>query len=361
VVHGFFFKSDIFIQKKISSVYKMSKVVNSPIAENLKRVTVSICWVYVVEISSFITWRTFLHELPPFLALINCFTPFLFLPLLVFVPLAICTRSKWAMIASMVVLILFIDLYGSLFIPRFESAGGEPSQGLRVMTFNLGYDLGQPEAVIAIIEEQDTDIVAVQEMTADMARLFEQELETFPYMILKPGEETTGVLSRYPILKEEWIEPEGGGRLYLHTVVDWDGEAVSIYAVHPYPPGLDWYKDTFIPIGLFDADQQRQLSEVVERANSEEGIVLIVGDFNMSDQTRAYADIAEVFVDAYREAGWGFGFTFPKGLSVRDLQVPGPFTRVDYIFHSDELVTRWARVGCGGGSDHCYVVAQLGR
>ncbi|MBN1318227.1 MAG: endonuclease/exonuclease/phosphatase family protein [Anaerolineales bacterium] len=329
--------------------------------ENLKRLAVSVCWVYAAGILGFLTIRTGLLELPPFLALINSFTPFLFLPLLVIAPLALWLRSKWAMIAGAAVLILFGGLYGNLFFPHFGLLC-EQSQELRVMTFNLGLYLGHPEALMSIIGEQEADIVAVQEMTADMARLFEQDLGMiYPYMVLPAGEETTGLLSRYPILEEEWIEPVVGGRLYLYAVVDWDGEEVSIFAIHPFPPGVEWYKDTGIPVGLHDAGPQSQVIEVVRQAASKDGIVLIVGDFNMSDNTRAYADIKEVFVDAYREAGWGFGFTFPRGLRMGNVPIPGPLTRVDYIFHSDDLCTKWARVGCGGGSDHCYVVAQLGR
>ena len=73
--------------------------------------------------------------------------------------------------------------------------------------------------------------------------------------------------------------------------------------------------------------------------------------------------------DAWREAGWGFGHTFPgeptpeRGGSrpvLLGVPVPTWLVRIDYIFHSDALVTIAARVGPGDGdSDHRPVVATL--
>jgi vancomycin resistance protein VanJ len=323
---------------------------------------VGICWLYAASLVGFIIVRASLPDLPPFLALVNSFTPFLFAPVPVVLLVALWLRSRRALTAGMIVLILFIGLYGDLFLPRFGRSACEPGRELRVMTFNLGLHLGAPEELMALIDQQGADIVVVQEMTSDMAQRFDQELGSiYPYRVLNPSMETTGLLSRYLVLEEEWIEPIEGGRPYLRAVVEWDNEDVTVFVVHPLPPGLEWYRDMAIPIGLHDAGPQRQVEEVTRRAIAEEGPVLIVGDFNMSDQTRGYANIAEEFRDAYREAGRGFGFTFPKGLRVGDMRVPGPFTRVDYIFHSQSFCARRAQVGCGGGSDHCYVAAGLVR
>jgi len=327
----------------------------------IKGITSGVCWLYAASIIGFTILRTHSPGLPPFLALINSLTPFLFVPLPVVFLLARIARSKCALIAGSIVLIVFVGLYGALFLPRLGKPARETHQELRVMTFNLGLNLSQPEEIAAIIEAQDADIVAVQEMTADMAQLFGKELGSiYPYTVLHPGE-TTGLFSRYRILEQKWIAPVEGGRSYIRAVVEWNSETVNVFVVHPLPPGLEWYRDTVIPIGLHDTGPQKQIEEVTRQAASEDGLVLIVGDFNLGDHAPGYTIIAEEFTDAYREAGWGFGFTFPKGLRVSGTPVPGPFTRIDYIFHSRDLCTNWARVGCEGTSDHCYVLAQLAR
>jgi vancomycin resistance protein VanJ len=327
----------------------------------IKGVTSGVCWLYAASIISLTILRIYSPGLPPFLALINSLTPFLFVPLPFVFLLACMMRSKYALIAGSIVLIVFVGLYGNLFLPRLGKPARETHQELRVMTFNLGLNLSQPEEMAAIIEAQGADIVAMQEMTTEMARLFERELGAiYPYTVLHPRE-TTGPFSRYRILEQEWIAPVEGGRSYIRAVVEWNSETVNVFVVHPLPPGLEWYRDTIIPIGLHDTEPQRQIDEVTKRATSEGGFALIVGDFNLGDHAPGYTIIAEEFTDAYREAGWGFGFTFPKGLRVGKTPVPGPFTRIDYIFHSRGLYTNWARVGCEGSSDHCYVLAQLAR
>ena len=86
---------------------------------------------------------------------------------------------------------------------------------------------------------------------------------------------------------------------------------------------------------------------------------LLLGDFNISEYTYAYVKLSDNYSDVHRETGRGFGFTFPKGIHINNLPVPGPFVRLDYIFHSAELEAQQSRVKCDTGSDHCYVVAEL--
>ena len=319
-------------------------------------------WTYAAAILTFFALRALFPELPPPLALLNSLAPFVFLPLLLFVPLALWARSRSALIAGAIVLILFAGLYGPLFVPRPASGGCEANPGLRVMTLNLGWHLGRGDDLLAIIEEQGPDVVGVQEITPAMAALFEQRLQaTYPYMVLRPGEQTTGLLSRYPILTEDWIDSSGGGRPTLHALLDWDGVALNVFVMHPWAPGLEWAGGTLIPIGLHDAIPQRLVVEVATLTAATEGPTLLLGDLNITDHTPAYTRVANLLVDTFREAGWGFGFTFPNDLRIGGIPIPGPLIRLDYIFRSEGLCTQWARVGCGGGSDHCYVVAQLAR
>jgi endonuclease/exonuclease/phosphatase (EEP) superfamily protein YafD len=89
------------------------------------------------------------------------------------------------------------------------------------------------------------------------------------------------------------------------------------------------------------------------------GPVIVMGDFNLGDQTKAYTSLSRVLDDAYREAGWGFGFTFPYRLRMGRTMVPGPLVCLNYVFYSDHFYAEQARVVCSGASDHCHLVAQL--
>jgi endonuclease/exonuclease/phosphatase (EEP) superfamily protein YafD len=61
--------------------------------------------------------------------------------------------------------------------------------------------------------------------------------------------------------------------------------------------------------------------------------------------------------DSYQEVGWGFGHTYPT--TPQSFGISVPLLRIDYVFHSAELVALRARVGPDGGSDHLPVVADL--
>jgi hypothetical protein len=99
----------------------------------------------------------------------------------------------------------------------------------------------------------------------------------------------------------------------------------------------------------------------VRRAEATGQAALVLGDFNISDQTRAYWLATRRLRDSFREAGRGMGWTFAEGLHLDDIAIPGPFTRIDFILHTADLRRPSAcgllhRVGSCG-----YVAAWLYR
>src|SRR5258707_12377833 len=145
-----------------------------------------------------------------------------------------------------------------------------------------------------------------------MADVFQQDLsEIYPYQILHPmrfANAGQGVLSRYPLSGDEyWRGSSLRSSLGNQRIqVDVNGKAITLYNMHSRRPVLR---------GLTFDDSQRnnELGEILKRAEQDKqnGPVLMVGDFNMTDQTDDYQQIAAVFGDTYREVGWGFGPTFP--------------------------------------------------
>ena len=318
-----------------------------------------LCSGYTVGMLAFVASRI-LPGRAPFLALADTFAPFLFAPLLLVLPVAWLVRSKTALIGALAVLGVFLVMYGPFFTPSLRPVPVHANDALTVMTFNLGYDQSHPERLVLAIAEEDADVVAVQEIEPSTAALVRQELgKRYPHMILDPSVGSTGLLSRHPILESRWFQPAGEGPPALYALVDVDGTAVHVLAVHPLRPGVTWYKETWLLTGLYDRGTQRQVIDVAQRAGDLEGPVLVMGDLNLSDQTRAYARLSQVLKDTWREVGWGFGLTFPRFLIVGPTRVPGPWVRIDYIFHSSDVGAERARVACHGGSDHCYLVARL--
>jgi endonuclease/exonuclease/phosphatase (EEP) superfamily protein YafD len=315
---------------------------------------------YLLAVLVFFALRALWPALPPSLALLNSFTPFLFAPLLLALPAALWVRWRALGGLTLFVLGIFIGLYGALFLPPLR-ATPVAGNSLKVMTFNLGADCCAPGPLIAAIESEQADLVAVQELVGGTTALIQQRLSAlYPQMILQPFGGTTGLLNRYPIVKREWFQPGGRGRMALYVVLDVNGVRLHVFVAHLVPVELTRDEEYRLPIGLEDRDRELQVADIARRVSALSGPVLLMGDLNTSDQSRAYATLTRALRDAYRESGWGFGFTFPHQVQFHGLPVPGPLVRIDYILHSPSLYASSAQVDCEHGSDHCYVTATLG-
>lgn len=325
------------------------------------RLAIAFCLTHAVGVLGFFVLRALLPRWPPPLALVNSFVPFLFAPLVLTLPLALLARSRVAFIAGLALLGLFVIAYGTFFLPRLQPAVASADGSLKVMTFNLQYDHPQPEQVIAVIESENADVVAVQELTDSTAELLRQRLSAlYPHLMLDPEMSTTGLLSRYPFLDSQWFRMAKGGYPAPHVAVEVNGRPIHVLAVHPPPPRPSWLVRRQVPSGIWEDERDRQIAGVAQRVAALEGTVVVLGDLNATDQSRSYVQMAALLKDAYREAGWGFGFTFPHGARIGQLPLPGPLVRIDYVFHSDDLYAEDARVRCEGGSNHCYLVVKLG-
>lgn len=334
----------------------------------VKRLGDAACLLYALGLVAFFASRMALPEWPGLFALVNSFAPFLFAPLPLVVVWAVFRRTRVTAMTGAVALATFAIVFGPLFVPRSTVAAS--GDAIEVMTFNLGPYVAQPEAVAAAIAAEAADIVVVQELTLASDKAIRAALaRRYPYMVLEPDERGRGLLSRFPIEDVSWVQADGEERATLSATITAMGHPIHLFAPHPNPPSISWLPGLPLPSSLDTGPQERQLLDIGRRAKDAGGTVLVMGDFNMTDQTKAYAVLTETLRDAFREAGWGFGLTFPHDLAagslppymrfLRSIPVPTRLLRLDYILHSADLVAESARVGCHGGSDHCYVLARL--
>jgi endonuclease/exonuclease/phosphatase family metal-dependent hydrolase len=100
---------------------------------------------------------------------------------------------------------------------------------------------------------------------------------------------------------------------------------------------------------------------VAEMAEEDGGPLVVMGDFNTTDQTENYGLVADKLTDVHWSVGRGFGFTFPDLRRYgADSPVVGPVVRIDHIFVSEHLTPQETHViPSGHGSDHRPVVATL--
>jgi vancomycin resistance protein VanJ len=235
------------------------------------------------------------------------------------------------------------------------------------LTYNLHAELKALDPMIALIRAADADIVNLQELGFETARRFDAEFATlYPYRAFHPHPWPSagqGVMSRFPVREDAyWQHSQIHDALgHQRVVIDVRGTRITLYNTHPVHPGM-------AESGFNTGPRGQEIRDILARAEKENSLVLIAGDFNMSDQSDDYRYITARYGDSYREVGTGLGLSFP------DWSQPSARTsnlahylgflpllvRLDYVFHNAHLRPLEARVWPGaGGSDHRPVWVQL--
>ncbi len=316
---------------------------------------------YAFGLAALLLANYFLRQTSPFVALASTFNLYLFLAGLPLVVGLLLLRTRTALATLALLAALFLS--ANPVLPPVAATLPAKASGATVtaMTFNLGGGITPARLLAQTIAAAPADIVAVQELTADSAAVLGAELATlYPYQILDPAVGSTGLLSKLPIVSFQWLRPPGS-RALLHVVVAQDGTALHVFAVHLLTPGILWWPSLHLPRGLVETSLEREVAALRQQVAAVTAPVIVLGDFNMSDQSRAYSALTTSLQDSFREAGTGLGRTFPNSLHLGRVRIPGPLVRIDYVFHSPQLQATAATVNCiEGQSDHCAVVVILG-
>ncbi|MFB0547134.1 MAG: endonuclease/exonuclease/phosphatase family protein [Anaerolineae bacterium] len=298
------------------------------------------------------------------LAVVNAFSLYLFFPLGPALIITLIARKRLLWLINLPFLVLFGWLYGELFLPRLPTKPAQDAPVVTVMSFNVLYSNGHGEALADVIAAQKADIVALHELTPEIADTLVDRLgEDYPYQIIlaRRGSAGLGVMSRYPLRDEGIVALQPWGEAAAHgMLVEVDGWLLRLLNVHAMPVPFSSITETIEYITWSFRKREAQIETLMRYLEGRHEPVIVVGDFNVTDQNAAYSYLTKHLTDAYRAAGWGFGHTFPAPPR-RLWSLPVMFLplRIDYIFHSPDMVALSAHVGPPDGSDHQPVVARL--
>lgn len=226
---------------------------------------------------------------------------------------------------------------------------------LRVASFNLGDDVTPPASAVAWIRGCGADLVCLQEVSESNAAAIERELlDVYPHQVLYGlGCLGSGLLSKRPILADELLTLDSP-RSYIVARIDTGegaraGPPLTVIGFHA--PATFSLLGRLSPGGR-DLDRLARLA--LERAPA-----ILVGDFNTTEFSDAYRRIAATgLTDAFRSVDGSLGFTFPLPFRYHGAPLV-PLVRIDYLWHTPDLVTTAARVGADGGSDHLPLLVEL--
>jgi endonuclease/exonuclease/phosphatase (EEP) superfamily protein YafD len=320
-----------------------------------------------------------LHALFPdrwwWLFLLTSLAVYLFLPLPFMLLITLLARRPELWLCCAAAALLWLHMYGALWLPRpraIAEAGSTPPT-FSIMSYNILVHNNEPERMLAAIQAADADVVALQEINAATAQVIRRNLaHVYPYQVIATAEDTSGmgVISRYPLhatgntLSGSWIGPP------QILTLEVAGHMVTLLNVHARSTSLGYggtlrIHPQHIEASIREREQQIQMLAAFAAARQEP--LIMVGDFNTGDQSRAYASLAAVLKDAWREAGHGFGHTFPGAATpgssrpiIAGMRIPRWLIRIDYIFYSEHWRAASASPGpWDGTSDHRPVMARL--
>ncbi len=288
-----------------------------------------ICWLILF----FITGEKFVV-----VRFISYIAPWLIAILLIFVAISLLIK-KQRLATSLFILALLLSFpYIPLFIPSQRIEHKDQSV-YKVMTYSKMGRNGNIRAVADVIISEKPDILFMQEISGIEAR------DLIKY--LKPHYQ--GKLS-YNLAKELTIS-----RFMIEPTSDKNDNAGSIIIKLPEYDVRAW--NVHLQKSFFKTDgQYKQVERLAEQISHEQHPILVAGDFNATILNHPYIKIREHLDNAFEQAGFGFGFTFPS--PERRIGTFFRLMRIDHIFFSKHFeINRAYVVNNSGGSDHYPVVA----
>jgi endonuclease/exonuclease/phosphatase (EEP) superfamily protein YafD len=332
----------------------------------LWRYIIASAWVYLTFLSFWILGHLITGDRYVPIALLTMVGPYLFIPLLLLVPLAAVTRRKELIAGVGLGALFFLALYGHNLIPKSSKAHADRT--LTVMTFNALGMQGETEPAIRVIEQVDADVVVLQELTPELAQDIEAKLtHRYPFQITdpQPGVTGMGVISRLPLeVNGDELDLNWVGTPQILTL-SWEDHQITLIHFHSWAFGLATFE--VLEHNFHSREAQAFVLANYARDALNVGPVIAAGDLNAVDRSDAYRTITQVLDDSWQEAGWGFGHTFPGASGpassrprIGDWSIPQWLARIDYVFVSEELETvRAVLAPFDGVSDHRAVVVEL--
>ncbi|MBZ0297772.1 MAG: endonuclease/exonuclease/phosphatase family protein [Anaerolineae bacterium] len=324
---------------------------------------------YGLALASYVVLRVLIGDNIWWLAWLNNFAPYYFLPLFISLPLALWLHLKRLSRLYFMLLVIAAIWLTPRFIHSNTLFTSDAAEALlSVITFNVWGDNQEVENVITWLRDVNADVVLLQEIPPIWAGEGIPELDNlYPYQISQSRMWGDMSLSRYPITSYEQYELRDGIAVQDRIEIEWNKQRVAIYNIHILMPLRDTPRFT-LPINqpylnmllkYDDTNRNRQIDQLLTILETERNPFVVAGDFNMSDNTVKYGEVAAQLDDAFREAGFGIGATWPYNEIAGFPAFVPPLLRIDYIWHSDEFRAVRATTGPQLGSDHYPVVASL--
>ncbi|GAA0949383.1 MULTISPECIES: endonuclease/exonuclease/phosphatase family protein [Streptomyces violaceusniger group] len=271
-------------------------------------------------------------------SLLETFLPWLGLFLPVLLVLGLVRRSASAVLALVLPVAVWLNLFGGLMFSDKSGSGGE----LTVVTHNVNAENADPTGTAKDVAASGADVVALEELTDSAVPTYERALAgTYRYHTVQG---TVGLWSKYPLSGTKPVNIKLGWTRALRTAVATPRGEVGVYVAHLPSVRVKFNAG-------FTAGQRDDSAEALGQAIAREPLkkVILLGDLNGTMNDRALAPVTAQMRSAQGAAGDGFGFSWPASF---------PMARIDQIMvRGLDPVSAWALPRTG--SDHLPLAASV--
>lgn len=260
----------------------------------------------------------------------------------------------------MALLILLVGLEASCStgVPAIRStAPVHQSSEIRVGSYNVFTGAHDVSKTVNVIRSMDADVVALQELSPQGARLLDRALKRdYPYRHFTEG---VAIVSRFPLRNPRYQHSQRGINGFLFTEVESPGGRFQLASLHLDPLHLwtTWDKWSLLQQllwgqGEIHRAEVKQISDALKP-----GIpTILAGDFNSASHAAIEQLRRQGFIDSFAEVT-----PHPDRIPTLHFKLLGIPTgrRIDYILHDASLRTIASQALPGWPSDHDSVVSRL--
>jgi endonuclease/exonuclease/phosphatase (EEP) superfamily protein YafD len=213
---------------------------------------------------------------------------------------------------------------------------------LRVLVANVLVDNLDHQRILDLIQRERPDLIGLIEVDEgwllDLAGL-ERE---YPYRIATPdGPQGLALWSRRPWINAGGIErPTPDGWPFLHAAIDFDGQPLQIWLVHPSSPLRRWGNAG-----------NPELAAIANRVAGVGGRRVVIGDLNCTEGSPHFADFLDAGGLYDSRMGFGLQASWPTWSPFR--------IAIDHALVTPDLAVVDRRLGPEVGSDHLPLILKL--
>jgi len=292
-------------------------------------------------------------------AILQVLSPHLAIAGLIALPFVALLGRRAAGLGAIALGVVVLARFGGewLSVPPREPADTLP---ITVVTWNLEVNARPPADTVALLREQDADVIALQEIQPRVERAIEADealTSAYPYRRYAARNDVLGlgVLSRLPIASNAIELRPAVQRVELDAA----GHRLVVVNVHPMRGRFAGLETRARGIGIDVARRNRDLltiRSIVDDAIATGASVVLAGDTNTASSEPAFDRLVAGLRDVHREVGLGPGWTWRP---IRLEPLGFGLIRIDVVVGSPDTTPLGIGETCPRIGDHCLVRAEL--